>query len=107
MPRHISSCLLSNAVGIDFINDPLIAVFPRSNNNRDDLSTPVIIYDDDIDEVDEVFAVRLEVVHAQNMDRVNIISRNASLCRIVDNDSKLKVFIKYASRCTFQLYNII
>ena len=74
------------------MNDSLIAIFPRNNKNRDDLSTPVIIYNDDIDEIDEVFAVRLEVIHAQNMDRVNIMSRNASLCRIVDNDSELSLY---------------
>ena len=48
----------------------------------------VIIVDDDIDEVDEVFAVLLELVSAENPDRVDLSERNISLARINDDDGE-------------------
>ena len=53
-----------------------------------DLDTSVMIVNDDIDEVNEVFAVLLELVSAVNPDKVFLDERNASLCRIVDDDGE-------------------
>ena len=48
----------------------------------------IILTNDVINEADEVFVVHLEVVDAVDPNRVNLESRNASLCRIGDNDRK-------------------
>ena len=46
--------------------------------------------DDIINEANEVFVVRLELVTAVDPNRVDLTDRNASLCRIGDNDRKLE-----------------
>ena len=72
----------------DYNSSNITATFGISNEQRDDVATPIPITNDDIDEVDEVFVVVLELVDAVNPDRVDILVRPASLCRIVDEDSK-------------------
>ena len=48
------------------------------------------VRDDTINEADEVFVVLLEVVDAVDPNRVDLGVRNASLCRIGDDDRKLE-----------------
>ena len=50
------------------------------------LSVPVV--NDDIDEVDELFVLLLELVSAENPDRVDLSERNISLARINDDDGE-------------------
>ena len=50
------------------------------------LSVPVV--DDNIDEADELFAVLLELVDAENPDRVDLSERNITLLRINDDDGE-------------------
>ena len=83
----------------DYNSSNITATFAISNNQRDDVATPIPITNDDIDEVDEVFVVVLELVDAVNPDRVDILVRSASLCRIVDEDSKKLLSQKHG--CTY------
>ena len=64
-----------------------------------DLDTSVMIVNDDIDEVNEVFAVLLELVSAVNPDKVFLDERNASLCRIVDDDGECVCVCACARAC--------
>ena len=51
-----------------------------------DMPTPIVIFDDEINEaLEEVFIVVLTLESSTNPDSV-IITRVASLCRIIDND---------------------
>ena len=53
-----------------------------------EIQTPIPIINDDIDEVNQFFVVRLELVSATNPERVNIESRPFCQCEIADEDSK-------------------
>ena len=55
-----------------------------------------MVFDDDINEVEQVFVVLLELVSAENPDKVDLSQRNASLCRIMDDDCECSVLYKYA-----------
>ena len=48
------------------------------------------VTDDIINEADEVFVVHLELVDAVDPNRVDLGVRNASLCRIGDDDRKFE-----------------
>ncbi len=52
------------------------------------VNVPIAITDDGINEAEEVFVVILELVAAQNPDKVDLNVRNVSLCTIGDNDRK-------------------
>ena len=70
---------------IDFNAGNLTGVFVGSQSSLT-LSVPVV--NDDIDEVDELFAVLLELVSAVNPDRVDLSERNISLLQITDDDGE-------------------
>ena len=56
-----------------------------------ELSVPVAIVDDDVNEATEQdFAVVLKLSESINPERISLETRNASLCRISDNDGKLQ-----------------
>ncbi len=79
----------------DFIVETHIVTFPISVSESYiyvQVSIPII--DDDINEGDEIFAVILELIDAVDPNRVDLNFRNASLCRIGDNDRKFKSFYK-------------
>ena len=46
------------------------------------------VVNDEIDEVDELFVLLLELVSAENPDRVDLSERNISLARINDDDGE-------------------
>ena len=51
-----------------------------------DVPAPIVIFDDEINEApEEVFIVVLTLESSTNPDSV-IITRDSSLCRIIDND---------------------
>ena len=54
-----------------------------------------MVFDDDVNEVEEVFVVLLELVRAENPDKVDLSQRKASLCRIMDDDCECLAFGKY------------
>ena len=60
-----------------------------------------VVTDDTINEADEVFVVLLEFVDAVDPNRVDLSFRNASLCRIGDNDRKLETVLMQCSDITF------
>lgn len=78
---------LSSTGGIDFNASIITGEFGAGDYSRD-LDMSLMIFNDNIDEVNEVFAVLLELVSAENPDKVNLSERNATLCRIVDDDGK-------------------
>ena len=69
----------------DFNASNLTGVFA---GNQPNLTLSVLVVDDDIDEVDELFAILLELVSAENPDRVDLSERNISLLRIIDDDGE-------------------
>ena len=75
----------------DFSNAAInITFYPDVDSRLNELEVPIPIFDDDVDEADEqIFVVELRLVSAVNADAISI-SRETSLCRIVDNDSKGK-----------------
>ena len=68
---------------IDFNASNLTGVFVGSQSSLT-LSVPVV--DDEIDEVEELFVLLLELVSAENPNRVDLSERNISLARINDDD---------------------
>lgn len=75
----------------DFNNTTIIITFDPDEDrgrNNNELSVPILIFDDSIDEANEqVFIVQLKVVGGANVNSVTI-SRQVSLCRIIDDDCK-------------------
>ena len=76
---------MSTTGGIDFNASNLTGEFVGSQSSLT-LSVPVV--NDEIDEVDELFVLLLELVSAENPDRVDLIERNISLARINDDDGE-------------------
>ena len=76
---------MSTTGGIDFNASNLTGVFVGSQSSLT-LSVPVV--NDEIDEVDELFVLLLELVSAENPDRVDLSERNISLARINDDDGE-------------------
>ena len=70
---------------IDFNASNLTGVF---DGNQPSLTLSVPVVNDDIDEVDELFVLLLELVSAENPDRVDLDERNISLARINDDDGE-------------------
>ena len=62
---------------------------PDEDANNDEQATPIPIFDDPINEAaKQVFIVQLRLVESVNQSAVILTTRPASLCRIIDNDSK-------------------
>lgn len=52
------------------------------------MTVSIPIFDDDVNEAEEqIFVIQLQLVSAVNKERITF-TRQASLCRIVDNDGK-------------------
>ena len=73
---------------MDFNSSNITGTFPASDSFRDEIQTSIPIINDDINEVNQFFVVRLELVNATNPERVNIQSRPLCQCEIADEDSK-------------------
>ena len=74
----------------DFDNTTLTVTFQSDEDDPvNELSVPVAIVDDDVDEASEQdFVVVLKLSESINPERISL-GRNVSLCRITDDDSKL------------------
>ena len=74
----------------DFDNTVITITFDSDENNVDnELSVPIYIVDDAVNEADEqVFIVQLHLVDSINPALVDITTRPASICKITDDDSK-------------------
>ena len=72
----------------DFNITPIEITFEADEINTIlDVSVPMTIFDDEINEVDEeIFVAVLELVDAINPSQVDI--NDATLCKITDNDRK-------------------
>lgn len=58
------------------------------DNERD---APIAITNDNINEaIEQVFVVRLVLINSNNPGSINLTAQSTSLCRIIDDDSKLK-----------------
>ena len=76
-----------------------MATFPSDEfgTQINDLAAPIVIFDDEINEApEEVFIVVLSLQSSTKPDSV-IITRESSLCRIIDNDGS----------CVLPLYNLL
>ena len=57
--------------------------------NVNNMAAPIAIVDDFINEATEqVFVVQLQLNSSVNPDSIDLTTRQASLCRIIDDDSK-------------------
>jgi hypothetical protein len=75
--------------GADFNNATIPITFdPDEDRNQGELSIPIHIFDDSVNEANEqVFVVQLKVTGGANVNSITI-SRQVSLCRIIDDDGK-------------------
>ena len=76
---------LSTTGEIDFNASNLTGVIAGDDRS---LAMSVTVVNDDIDEEDELFAVLLELVSAENPDRVDLSERNITLLQITDDDGE-------------------
>ena len=83
--KELNKQCLSSAGVTDFNASNLTGVLV---GNARSLAMSVMVRNDDIDEDDELFAILLEVIDAENPDRVNVTERNISLLRIADDDGE-------------------
>ena len=76
----------------DFDNDTIRITFDPDEDecaNDDDRAAPIRIFNDPVNEANEqVFVVHLRLINSTNPGSVSFSRRPASLCRIIDDDSK-------------------
>ena len=79
---------MNHTIGrVDF-NDSVRIVTVPAGQRVEDITVDIPIIDDEIDEASEGFVILLEVVDPAVAPFVDLFTRNASLGRIDDNDSK-------------------
>ena len=74
----------------DFGNTVIrITFIPDENALDNERAAPIAVVNDAINEADEqVFIVQLHLINSTNPDGIKLSIRPASLCRIIDDDSK-------------------
>ena len=74
----------------DFDNTTIRITFdPDELANDDERGAPIRIFNDPVNEANEqVFVVQLHLISATNPGSVSLNTRPASVCRIIDDDSK-------------------
>ena len=73
-----------------------IAFEPDENATVNERAAPILIVDDEINEASrQAFVVQLRLVESINQSAVDLTTRPASLCRIIDNDSNISDFSCY------------
>ena len=91
----------------DFNNTVIRITFdPDESTPHNEHAAPIAVFNDLINEADEqVFIVKLRLVNSTNADAVNLSTRPASLCKIIDDDRKLnnmqcsKIYFVYYINC--------
>ena len=69
---------------------------PDEDRDVNDVAAPIAIVNDLINEATEqVFVVQLQLISSVNPGSVDLTTRQASLCRIIDDDSKWNNVIVY------------
>ena len=85
------SALLPLLGGADFPDSFQDILFPASNQiDTVNVNVLIAVMEDIINEAEELFVVHLVLIDALDPNGVNLDVRTASLCRIGDNDRKLK-----------------
>ena len=81
----------------DFNNTVIRITFnPDEDVNVNDVNVPIIIVNDSINEATEqVFISQLQLISSVNPSSVDLTTRLATLCRIIDDDSKWNNVIVY------------
>ena len=79
----------------DFNNTKIIITFePDEFIEIDEMSAPILVFDDAINEATEqVFVVELQLVSSLDQATVDLATRPTSLCMIIDNDRKCKEYV--------------
>ena len=69
------------------MENTIVQIFPADEglDPQNDVDTPITVFDDDIDEADQVFIANLVISGAVNTSQV-LIERRSSTCIIDDND---------------------
>ena len=82
----------------DFDNTRVRITFdPDELANDDERAALIRIFNDPVNEATEqVFVVQLRLINASNPGTVNLNTRPASLCRIVDDDGKCNIEVQYS-----------
>ena len=97
----------------DFNNTTITLVFePDEDGEIDEMSAPIFITDDAINEATEqVFVAELILVSSLDSATVDLTTRPSTLCRIIDNDRKFEsvytaiiiiIIIVYFMHCSNQ-----
>ena len=64
---------------------------PDEDEDDNERDAPIPITNDDVNEaIEQVFVVHLILVNSSNPGSIDLTARSTSLCRIIDDDSKLK-----------------
>ena len=81
----------------DFNNTVIRITFaPDEDMNVNDVNVPIIVVNDSINEATEqVFISMLQLISSVNPDSVDLTTRLATLCRIIDDDCKWNNVIVY------------
>ena len=81
----------------DFDNTTIRITFdPDELDNDDERGAPIRIFNDAVNEANEqVFVVQLHLVSATNPGSVKLDTRQASLCRIIDDDGKCNTEVSH------------
>ena len=74
----------------DFNNTVIRVTFePDENAGDDERAAPIAVVNDPINEADEqVFIVELRLISSTNPAAIDLTTRPASICRIINDDSK-------------------
>ena len=73
-----------------------ITFAPDEDKDVNDVATLIAIVDDLINEaIEQVFVVQLQLISSENPDSVDLTTRLATLCWIIDDDSKWNNVIVY------------
>ena len=94
--NRIAYCIHSDLV--DFNNTVIRITFFPDENVFNDVNVPIAIVDDPVNEATEqVFIVQLQLISSVNPGLVDLTTRQASLCRIVDDDRKWNSVVVHVS----------
>ena len=83
---------------IDFDNTTVRITFvPDELANDAERAAPIRIFNDPVNEaIEQVFVVQLHLISSTNPGTVNLNTRPASLCRIIDDDGKCKNEVQHS-----------
>ena len=75
----------------DFDTGTIRIIFePDEDEGDNERDAPIPITNDNVNEAEQVFVVHLILINSSNPGSIDVMYRSSSLCRIIDDDCKLK-----------------